>query len=138
MRYADIPFHPSPRTLRQFGAIWLLLFLALGYKHYFKEGHHTTGIVLSCLAMLVGIPGLIQPSLVRWIFVGSIILTFPIGWLVSQLMLGVLFFFLITPAALFFRLRGRDLLRRTPPKECATFWTKKHMPQDVRSYFRQF
>jgi hypothetical protein len=138
MRYADIPFHPSRRTLRQFAAIWLLLFLALGYKHFFKEGHHTSGIVLSCLAMLVGIPGLLQPSLVRWVFIGSIVLTFPIGWLVSQLLLGVLFFLVITPAALFFRLRGRDLLGRTPAKDRATFWTKKNMPQDVRSYFRQF
>src|SRR5678815_1221239 len=113
MRYSDIPLHPSRRTLRQFAAIWLILFLALGYKHYFKEAHHTAGIIFGCLAMLVGIPGVVQPSLVRWVFVGSIILTFPIGWLVSQVMLGVLFFLVITPAALFFRLKGRDLLGRT-------------------------
>ena len=138
MRYSDIPFEPSRRTLRQFAAIWLALFLALGCKHYFKEGHHTAGIVLGIIAGLVGIPGLLQPQLVRWVFVGSILLTFPIGWVVSQLVLALLFYLIITPAALFFRMRRRDLLGRKPDSKRSTFWTKKEMPQDVRSYFRQF
>jgi hypothetical protein len=138
MKFADIPFHPARRTLRQFAAIWLVLFLALGLKHYFKEGHHTAGLVLGCVGLVIGVPGLLQPTLVRWVFVGAIVLTFPIGWFVSQLMLALLFYLLITPAALFFRLRGRDLLGRKRASDRSTFWAKKEMPQDVRSYFRQF
>jgi len=138
MRFADIPFHPSRRNLRLFAAIWLILFMALGWKHYFKESHHTAGTVLGCVALVVGIPGLLSPPTVRWVFVGAIVLTFPLGWLVSQLMLALLFYLVVTPVALLFRLKGRDLLGRKLAPGCSTFWTKKTLSQDVRSYFRQF
>jgi len=97
-----------------------------------------SGLVLGCVGLVIGIPGLLQPALVRWVFVGSMVLTFPIGWLVSQLMLALLFYLLVTPAALFFRLRGRDVLGRKRTSDCSSFWAKKEMPRDVRSYFRQF
>jgi hypothetical protein len=138
MRFADIPFDPSNKILRQFAALWLLLFLALAYQKYFVAENHTAGIILACVAALIGIPGIIRPSLVRWVFVGAIVLTFPIGWLVSQVMLVILFYVVVTPIALILRLNGRDLLARKLSPNRSSFWTKKNMPQDVRSYFRQF
>ena len=112
--------------------------MALGWKHYFKESHHAAGLVLGCVALVVGIPGLLSPPTVRWVFVGAIVLTFPLGWLVSQLMLALLFYLVVTPVALLFRLKGRDLLGRKLAPGSSTFWTKKTLSQDVRSYFRQF
>jgi hypothetical protein len=53
-------------------------------------------------------------------------------------MLFVMFYGVITPVALVFRLRGRDLLRRRPEPGATTFWLPKDTPQDVRSYFRQY
>jgi len=72
------------------------------------------------------------------VFVGAMIVTFPIGWVVSQVMLAILFFLIVTPAAVLFRLKGRDLLARKNTAERPTFWTQKKMPEDVRSYFRQY
>jgi hypothetical protein len=50
----------------------------------------------------------------------------------------LLFYGLITPVALFFRVRGRDPLRRKGAPAATTFWLPKDTPQDVRSYFRQY
>jgi len=138
MRFADIPFNPSRKMLRIFAVAWLVLFVALAYKQYFIAGHPNAGMVLGIVALLVGIPGWIHPPSVRWVFVSAIVLTFPIGWVVSQLMLALLFYLVVTPAALLFRLKGRDLLARRPAPGRSTFWTSKNTPQDVRSYFRQF
>ena len=88
-------------------------------------------------ALIVGVPGLIMPACVRRIFVGWMTLAFPIGWLVSQLMMAVMFYVILTPVALIFRIRGRDLMQRKRTANRATYWLPKRSPEDVRSYFRQ-
>jgi hypothetical protein len=63
---------------------------------------------------------------------------FPVGWVVSQIMLALMFYVVITPMALFFRVRGRDLLHRAPSRGRESFWTAKSLPKDLRRYFRQY
>ncbi len=138
MTLSDIPFQPTPRMLRQFAAVWLVFFLAVGAHQYFARGHHTVGLVIGGAALLVGTLGLINPKAVHWIFVGWMILAFPIGWLVSQVLLAMLFFLVLTPVAVLFRWRGRDLLGRKPAPSRSSFWLPKRTPDDVRSYLRQY
>ena len=66
------------------------------------------------------------------------VLAFPIGWVVSQVMLLLMFYLIITPVSLFFRIQGRDALARKPAPNRASFWQPKQTPEDVRSYFRQY
>lgn len=138
MTFADLPRNPSAKTLRQFAAAWLVFFLAFAAHQYFGKDHHRTGIVLGALAVVIGGLGLIKPAAVRWIFVGWMVLAFPIGWLISLMMLVLMFYLLVTPVALFFRLRGRDLLARKPAPNRPSFWVPKQTPADLRSYFRQY
>ena len=138
MNWSDLPLNPTPKALRQFSAAWLVFFLCLGTHQYFVREHYVPGILLGLMAVLIGNLGLIKPASVRWIFVGWMVLAFPIGWLISQLMLALLFFVVLTPVAILFRLRGRDLLARKPVRGKITFWTKKSMPENVESYFRQY
>jgi hypothetical protein len=63
---------------------------------------------------------------------------FPLGWLVSQLVLAILFYGVFTPLALVFRLIGRDALALKKPSGEATFWRPKPTPSDPRRYFRQY
>ena len=138
MKWSDIQFQPTKRVLRQFAAAWLVIFLGLGAYHYLKLEQHTRGIVFAAVALLIGPLGLFKPAAVRWIFVSWMVLAFPAGWLISQLMLAVLFYLVLTPTAVLFRLRGRDLLVRKPMPDPVSFWVPKHTPEDVRSYFRQY
>ena len=138
MTWSDITFEPTPKALRQFAGGWLVVFLAFGAHQYWRLAHHQAGLVLGLIAIVVGVPGLIRPAVLRWLFVAAMVLAFPMGWLISQLMLSLMFYGIVTPIALFFRIRGRDLLSRKPAPNKPTFWTPKQTPQDVRSYFRQF
>lgn len=138
MTWSDLPLHPTTKVLRQFAAAWLVFFLALGAYQYLARGHAPLGLALMGAALVIGLPGLIWPRAVRWLFVGWMVVAFPIGWLISLLMLLIMFYGLITPVALLFRLRGRDLLGRKSPPAGNSFWLPKHTPQDVRSYFRQY
>lgn len=138
MKWSDIPFHPSRNVLRQFAALWLLCLLALSAREYFVEGRPLLGLALAAAAVVFGLPGLIRPSLLRWMYVAWMVLAFPIGWLISLLMLSALYFLVLTPVATLLRLCGRDLLGRKPAPERNSFWEPKQTPLDVRSYFRQY
>jgi hypothetical protein len=136
MTWTDIPRKPSRRTLRQFAGLWLLFFGGLGCRRLLGQDH-MAGWLLLALALGAGIPGLIRPRLLRPVFVGWMIAVFPVGWLISHLVLGVIFYGVFTPLGLWFRLKGRDALRlrRSP---AASHWMPKPTPVGAASYYRQF
>jgi hypothetical protein len=138
MKWSDLPVNPTARALRQFAVAWLVFFVAVGAHRYVTRGQHELGLAIGVMAVVVGVAGLIRPGALRWLFVGATALTFPIGWLVSQVMLAVMFYAIITPLALLFRLRGRDLLARKPALGRSSFWVPKQTPEDMSSYFRQY
>ena len=138
MKWSDLPTNPTPKALRQFAAAWLVCFLAMGAVQCWVKGRPQLGLALAVIAVVIGVAGLVRPTLVRWIFVGWMTLAFPIGWLVSLLALVVMYYGVLTPMAVFLRLRGRDLFNRKPAPGRSTFWAVKEMPRDVRSYFRQY
>jgi hypothetical protein len=138
MQWADISFAPPSRTLRQFAGLWLLFFIGLACWHGFVTGNRTTAIVFAALALAVGPLGLVRPQTIRLLFVGSMILTFPIGWVVSRILLAFLFYGVFTPVGLVFKLLGRDSLARRYQPNKDTYWAPKVLTTDARSYFRQF
>ena len=138
MQWSDVSTKPTGRVLRQFAVMWLLCFLALGASQYLLKGRPTLGLSLGAIAVILGVPGIIWPALLRWVFVAAMVVTFPLGWLVSLTVLAFLYYVVITPLAVFFRLRGRDLLNRRPAPEQGSFWEPKRTPVDLRSYFRQY
>ena len=138
MKWSDIPKNPTNRMLRQFAAAWLVFFLGWALWQALRHGRTGLGIGLGALALVVGGAGLARPALLRWIFVGWMMLAFPIGWLLSQVMLILLFYGIFLPVALIMRLRGRDALGLKPGAGQPTFWLPKQTPLDVRSYFRQY
>jgi len=138
MQWSEIPFAPPPRTLREFAGLWLLVFGGLGCWQGLVRGNLTLALVFAALAVAVGPLGLLRPQAVRPLFVGSMILTFPIGWAVSRILLALLFYGVFTPVGLFFRVTGRDPLRREHQPGKETYWAPKPAPAGVRSYLRQF
>ena len=86
----------------------------------------------------VGPLGLVVPRAVRPIFVAWMVLAFPIGWAISNVVLVALFYGLFTPIGALFRLIGRDPLRLRPQPAGATYWVEKPQAEDARRYFQQF
>jgi hypothetical protein len=138
MDWSDIPLSPPARTLRQFAGLWLASFAALAGVQGARHGWGAAAALPALLALGVGVPGLWRPRSVRWVFVGSMVLTFPAGWLTSRLLLAVLFHAVFTPLGLLFRLAGRDALnlRRRPGTD--TWWVPRPAAAHVGRYFRQF
>jgi hypothetical protein len=114
-----------------------VIFGALACWHEFGRGQHVAAAVLAILAVVLGPVGLVWPQRLRWGYVVWMMAAFPIGWVISHLVLAILFYGVFTPLALVFRLVGRDPLRRFPSHDGDSYWTPKPMPVDARSYLRQ-
>lgn len=129
----------SQKVLRQFAGISLVFFGALFAMSWYRHSGHPTvaGWIAGVLAVLVGIPGLISPGLIRPVYLGAMAITRPIGHVISIIMLGTIYFGFITPLAVLFRLMRRDNLARHRG-EVSTYWTPKPEPSDSRSYLRQY
>lgn len=139
---------PDRRTLRQFAALWLLFLFALGFYRAWHggglDGDHPFGfegpwrlpIVLWGLGLLAGAPGLIAPALIRPLYVGMMMVTFPIGWVVSHVLMAVVYFALFVPIAYVFRSIGRDRLKLRFDRDAKTYWTDRPAPRRPSDYFK--
>jgi hypothetical protein len=138
MQWSDISFDPTRSTLRQFAALWLLFFNGLAAWQGFVHDNPFWSAFFLILAWTIGLLGILVPQAMRYIYVGWMVLAFPIGWTVSWIILGLLFFVVFTPVAIVFRWMGRDALALRRRPDLTTFWIPKTTPTDARTYYQQF
>lgn len=127
----------SPRTLRQFAALWLLVVGAFAVWHGVLRERPGMGLALGAIAVLIGLAGLTRPASIRWLFVGLGAVTHPIGCAVSYLLLSVFFYLVLWPLGVCFRIVGRDPLALRERRVVTSYLTKKPAAGDVACYFRQ-
>ncbi len=136
--------NPTPRQLRQFAGAalvvlplvgWLLVGRPLGDAWQLGDGW-----LIGSLAVVGGVLvvlSFVTPWIVRPVFIAASVVTYPIGLVVGELLLAVIYFLVFTPVAMVFRLIGRDVLERGFDRSAKTYWRAKESHVDVESYFRQ-
>lgn len=138
MAMIDINWRPSPKELRVFAVLWLVFFALLGVWFYSRGATATVFGTLWAVAGGGGLLGLALPTAMRPAYVIWMGLAFPIGWLVSHLLLAALFFGLILPTGLLLKVFGYDALHRKLDPEAGTYWTARRQPDSAKRYFSQF
>jgi hypothetical protein len=119
-----LDWHPSDKKLREYSLICLAGFGIFGLIATFKFHNETLAIILGVAAIGLPICGLLSPKWVKPVYLGMSLLAFPIGFVISNLILLIMFLFVFTPISLLFKLIGRDALK-----------LKK---TDVRSYWKVY
>ena len=146
-KMVEINWQPDERTLRQFGWIalggfGLVALLAWNEWLVFSGGLGTArepvAGILAGLGLLSAAFSLVAPRANKPIFLGLTLLSYPIGFVLSYVIMGFLFYGLITPVGLVFRLIGKDPLNRRFDPQAATYWTDPRPRRGKDSYFRQF
>ena len=143
----EIDWRPDDRTLRQFGVIALCGFSFLAALAWWELFVFSFGlgearpIVAGTFAAFAGFSALfslVAPRANLPIYLGLTVLSYPIGFVLSYLIMGFLFFVMITPVGLFFRLTGYDPLQRRFDRDATTYWTDPRPRRGKESFFRQF
>ncbi len=138
MSHFRVNRNQTPRELRWFGLL-LPIFVALAgaiARWRFEAPTAALGIWSAggALAALYWV----APSLRRQILVGWMYAALPIGWTVSHLMMGVVYFAVVTPIGLVSRLVRGDTLHRAIDRDTRTYWTERPRRSGTRRYLRQF
>ena len=129
-------WHPGAKQLRQFAVICLFGFAAAGIVLWRSSGSVWPAALLATFGILVCLTGLVRPRRVYPVYVVLLAVSLPVGWVVSGILLRLVFFGVITPTGVLFRLLGRDALLLHRPQG-VSYW-RDHDPQgDATDYFRQ-
>jgi hypothetical protein len=131
MALIQIDWRPDRSRLRTFGGIASLVALAVGAR---------TGYLIpwATVAGLLLVLTLAAPTLLRPLYVGLTLLTFPLGLVVSELILVILFFGVVTPLGWLMRLRGWDPMERKFERGAQTYWKPRTGKVEMKRYFRQY
>lgn len=129
---------PSRRELRQFAGIWFPAFFAIvGGIVYLAGGSPRTAAAIWAPAALLSLGALASVTFARVLYGLWMGLAFPVGWTVSHLAMGAIFYLLVTPLGWLARRLGRDRLALRAPRAAESYWVPIQPEEDVDRYFRQ-
>ena len=138
MALLEINRNPSRRDLAWFGAVLLLFFAVVGGVVGRTLASDVARNVLWGAGAGLALVYYSVPALRRPMFVGWMYAAYPIGLLVSHLLLGLVYFGVVTPIGLLMRAVGHDPMARRFDRSASTYWIARKQARDVRRYFRQF
>ena len=139
MALININANPSRCELRQFGLLFFPAFLAMiAWISYRATG--AWFVPGACLGLSAGsiALGIVAPAALRPIWLVTIYVTFPIGFVISHVLMAMVYYLVLTPAGLLLRVFKGDPLRREVDPAAGTYWIRRPEQPDPERYFRQF
>jgi hypothetical protein len=139
MSLIEINWHPKSKELRNFAIIALIASLVITLLLYFIKGAgiQWAGIIIAA-GFGIFISSFVSLKLTRIIYLGLILITFPIGWAISMILLTAFYFLLLMPLGLVFRLLGRDPLSRRLDPDAKSYWLTRRQTDRLDRYFHQY
>ena len=136
--WLHIPPHvlrPQAKQLKQFA---LVLPLAVGLICWWTSMAWLPAVIALAVGIVVAIIGWVRPVVLTPLFVTASLVALPIGWIVGELVLLIVYFGMVTPIALVFRMLGRDGLERPIDRSAPSYWRAKPRAQSPTSYLRRW
>lgn len=132
-----LDWNPSSRTLRQFAAIaFFVLAGAAALAHLRGKGWLAQALPLA-VGTLAGLSAWLRPQALRLTFVLLSLAAYPIGFVLSHVVLLILFYGVITPLGALARLAGSDPLALKREQGLPSYWRERRRPREKASYLRQ-
>ena len=127
----------TPRDLRIFGlTVGIVLLLIASYLIW--KDRSSQFYFLSVGAFLV-LSGLLFPTILRPLNKAWMTLAILLGWVMTRVILSLLFYLVITPISLIARIFGKHFLDLKIDKSRVSYWEKRNnVPSTPADYERQF
>jgi hypothetical protein len=129
--------NPDRSQLRIFSLCWFLFFGTFAVWSE-RRGITGTAVLIFATGCIAPIALLITARLAKWLYIAVSYAAWPIGFVLSFVVLMLLYFAVITPIGLVMRLVRYDPMKRNWELEQPTYWEPKPKAQGLRRYLRQF
>jgi hypothetical protein len=130
--------HPSRSQLIVFGLIWLVFFSFWGTSAWWGTGVNLAAVLFWSIAIVIPAAGIIFPKILSTVYVIAAYITFPIGWIISSVVLIAVYYLVLTPIGLVLRLAGYDPMKRHFDRTAKTYWLDRNPDTEMERYFKQF
>ena len=111
---------------RSFGIVFAIVFLLIAFWPILNEGQiRLWSIIISIIFLILGLLNskLLTPLNILWFKFGIFL-----GKMISPLIMGIIFFFVVTPIAVLMRLLKKDLLNLKFTNK-TSYWIEKNDPK---------
>ena len=108
---------------RSFGLLFFIIFLIISlWPIKSGEDLRLWSFILSLVFLILGITNskLLTPLNKLWFEIGI-----TLGNFISPVIMGVVFFLVVTPTGIIVRILGKDLLKTTKNKNISTYWINR-------------
>jgi len=127
---------PAPRQLLVFALGWLVFVGVIGWVQWIG-GRPRAALVCGILAAGVPVIGAVWREGLRRLYVGLTYATFPIGFVISSVVLAAIYYAVLTPIGLILRVCRYDPMQRLAAKPKQSYWHRRSGPREAADYFRQ-
>lgn len=137
MAMLEINKNPSAKELVWFGLLLVIFAGGVGSWLFWGgspfAGKLVWGIGGGLAAVFFAVPPLRKPIYLGWLYAA-----YPIGYVVSHVIMGVIFYGVVTPVGLLVRTFGKDPLDRAIDKNAKSYWVPHTTGREPSRYFKQF
>ena len=108
---------------RSFGIVFFIFFMIIGtYPIFFQGELRIWSLIVSIIFLLLGIINsrFLSPLNLLWFKFGMLL-----GRIASPILMGLVFFLVVTPTGMIMRILNKDLLR-LKKKNIKTYWIEKN------------
>ena len=119
---------------RNFGLVFFIVFLIISFWPLTNiESIRVWSIIISLIFLILGLLNskLLTPLNKIWFKFGMIL-----GGIVAPIVMGIIFFSVVTPIGIIMKITGKDLLNKKYNKKKKTYWIKRN--QSMGTMKRQF
>ena len=119
---------------RNFGLVFFIVFLIVGlWPLTYENPIRIWSVIISLIFLILGLmkSKLLTPLNILWFKFGMIL-----GAIVAPIIMGVVFFLVVTPIGLVMRIMGKDILNKKYDKKKKTYWISRY--KNMGSMKKQF
>ena len=124
------------KDIKSFGITIGIIFLVIGAFLFFKE-KESYQIFMYIAGAFIGL-GLIIPIILKPIYIAWMFFSVMLGWVMTRVILSLLFYFIITPIGILSRIFGKDFLALNMPDK-DSYWDYRSREIEMnQDYEKQF
>jgi Saxitoxin biosynthesis operon protein SxtJ len=125
------------KEVRKFGALMAAVLTVIAVYMLYRGNAHWPWLLGGAVVFLLA--GLAAYPVLRPVYIGWMKFAFVLGWINTRILLGLVFFLVVTPIGLILRLLGKDLLDERIDRSATSYWVKRGREEfDPKRYERLF
>tara|TARA_B100000401_G_C52654889_1_gene647285 strand:+ start:134 stop:544 length:411 start_codon:yes stop_codon:yes gene_type:complete len=124
----------TKKDLKSFGIIFGIIFFITAAYLFSKNNEIYTisiysGLFFAIIALII--PSFLKPIYIVWMVFGLLL-----GWLMTRIILGLLFYIIITPIAILVKILGKDFLDLKNVNK-NSYWNKRDIDIELNQDYRK-